>query len=76
DLGPQPQPVPRGKKTAVQREVIEFERMKVPFAIGCGQLVIADAYLRGPLIGVNLVGKADFKQRLLNLGGTYVPLQG
>lgn len=74
DPGPQPQIRP--KKGQVVREVIEFERMKVPFAVGCGQLVIADAYMRGPLVGVNLVGKADFKQRLVNVGGTYVPLQG
>lgn len=66
----------RRSKKAAQREVFEFDRMKVPFSVGYGQFVIENAYLRGPLLGVNLVGKADFKLRSLNLGGTYIPLQG
>ena len=68
-------PVRRSKK-GPQREVFEFDRMKVPFSVGYGQFVIENAYLRGPLLGVNLVGKADFKLSSLNLGGTYIPLQG
>ena len=38
--------------------------------------MIENAYLRGPVLGVSLVGKADFKLQILNLGGTYIPLQG
>ena len=59
-----------------QREVIQFDRMKIPFSVGYGQFVIENAYLRGPVLGVSLVGKADFKLQTLNLGGTYIPLQG
>ncbi|MEQ1697264.1 MAG: AsmA-like C-terminal region-containing protein, partial [Hyphomicrobiaceae bacterium] len=68
-------PVRRAKKAA-QREVIDFDRMKIPFSVGYGQFVIENAYLRGPVLGVSLVGKADFKLQSLNLGGTYIPLQG
>jgi len=32
--------------------------------------------LRGPLLGASIRGKVDFKTRHVNLGGTYVPLQG
>ena len=70
---PGPRPT---KKKALQRETFDFERMKVPFSVGYGQFVLEDAYVRGPLLGVNLKGKADFKLRTLNLGGTYIPLQG
>ncbi|MDP1639922.1 MAG: DUF3971 domain-containing protein, partial [Hyphomicrobium sp.] len=32
--------------------------------------------LRGPMLGASIRGKVDFKMRRVNLGGTYVPLQG
>lgn len=67
-------PVRRGKP--MQREVLDFNQMKIPFSVGYGQFVIDNAYLRGPLLGVNLVGKADFKMQSVSLGGTYIPLQG
>ena len=69
-------PVRSAKGKGPQREVFEFDLVKVPFAVGCGQFVMENASLRGPLLGVTMVGKADFKQRTLNLGGTYIPLQG
>ena len=73
----EPQHTPKGqKKAAAQREVFEFNGMQVPFSIGYGQFVIDNGYMRGPLLGVSLGGKADFKLRSLNLGGTYIPLQG
>ena len=77
-LGPGDEPAPqtRARKKVPLREVFEFDVMKVPFAVGYGQFVVENAYLRGPLLGVSLVGKADFKLRTLNLGGTYIPLQG
>ena len=81
-LGSTPSTVPGedgprlSKKKAQQRETFDFDRMKVPFSVGYGQFVLEDAYVRGPLLGVNLRGKADFKLRSLNLGGTYIPLQG
>ncbi len=63
-------------KPKVVREVFEFTRMRVPFAVGYGQFVMEDSYLRGPLLGASIRGKVDFKTRRVNLGGTYVPLQG
>jgi hypothetical protein len=38
--------------------------------------VMEESYLRGPLLGASIRGKIDFKMRRVNLGGTYVPLQG
>jgi AsmA-like C-terminal region/Protein of unknown function len=63
-------------KGAVKREIFEFERMRAPFSIGYGQFVLEESYLKGPVVGANLRGKVDFKTRRINLGGTYVPLQG
>lgn len=60
----------------VTREVYTFDRMRAPFSVGYGQFVLEDAYVRGPMMGANLTGKADFKVRRINLGGTYIPLQG
>ncbi|MEZ5900443.1 MAG: AsmA-like C-terminal region-containing protein [Hyphomicrobiaceae bacterium] len=60
----------------VTREVFFFDRMRAPFSVGYGQFVLEDAYVRGPLMGANLTGKVDFKTRRINLGGTYIPLQG
>jgi hypothetical protein len=60
----------------VVREAFEFTRMRVPFSVGYGQFVMEESYLRGPLLGASIRGKIDFKMRRVNLGGTYVPLQG
>jgi hypothetical protein len=65
-----------GKNRRVEREVFEFQGMKAPFSIGHGQFVLDDSYLRGPLLGASIRGKVDFNTQRLNLGGTYVPLQG
>lgn len=65
-----------GGKRKVTREVFEFSRMRAPFSVGYGQFVLEDAYVRGPVMGANLTGKVDFKTRRINLGGTYIPLQG
>jgi hypothetical protein len=64
------------KKRAEAREVFEFQRMKVPFSVGHGQFVLDDSYVRGPLLGASIRGKVDYNSRRVNLGGTYVPLQG
>ncbi len=64
------------KRRVEQREVFEFQRMKAPFSVGHGQFVLDDSYLRGPLLGASIRGKVDYNARRLNLGGTYVPLQG
>ncbi len=64
----------RGHK--VVRQVFEFDRMRVPFSVGYGQFVMEESYLRGPLLGASIRGKIDYKLHRVNLGGTYVPLQG
>ncbi len=72
--GPAIEATQRSKK--VVREVFEFERLLAPFSIGYGQFVLEDSFVRGPLLGATLRGKVDFKAQRVNLGGTYVPLQG
>jgi hypothetical protein len=74
--GDESAPSKNKKRGGPQREVFDFDRMKVPFSVGYNQFGLDDAYLRGPLLGVSIKGKADFKHRTLNLGGTYIPLQG
>ncbi len=66
----------RKARRRVVREVLEFNWMRVPFSVGQGQFVLHNAELRGPLLGVSMKGKADFQDRVVSLGGTYVPLQG
>lgn len=66
-----------GKPThGMVRQVYDFDRMRVPFSVGYGQFVLEESYVRGPLIGATIKGKIDFKQGRMNLGGTYIPLQG
>ncbi len=60
----------------VVREVFEFDRMRLPFNAGYGQFAIDDSYLRGPMLGATLRGKVDYTAQKVNLGGTYIPLQG
>jgi len=66
----------RPPKRRVVREVFEFDRMRVPFSVGYGQFVMEESYVRGPILGASFRGKVDFKTHRVNLGGTYVPLQG
>ena len=66
----------RGPRRQVVRQVFEFDWMRVPFLVGNQQFVLSDSELRGPLVGAVIRGKADFRQRFVSLGGTYVPLQG
>jgi AsmA-like C-terminal region len=63
------------RRIATTRQVLPFERMRVSFAIGQGQFAFEEAELRGPLLGVKLRGKADLRERMVHLGGTYTPLQ-
>ena len=65
-----------GGKRKVTREVFQFDRMRAPFSVGYGQFVLEESYVKGPLVGANLRGKVDFKTRRVNIGGTYIPLQG
>lgn len=66
----------RGQRRTPQRSRLDFTSMNAPFELGHGQVVISDADLRGQVLGVLLRGKADFRQQSVDLGGTYVPLQG
>ncbi len=66
---------PSGQRRVV-REVFEFDHMKAPFSAGHGQFVLDESYIKGPLLGATIRGKVDFGARRVNLGGTYVPLQG
>lgn len=58
------------------RQVFDFDWMRMPFSIGHGQFVLQTSEIRGPVLGARLSGKADFRARQVNIGGTYVPLQG
>ena len=60
----------------VTREIFEFDKMRAPFSVGYGQFVLEESYVKGPLLGANLRGKVDFKTKRINIGGTYIPLQG
>lgn len=60
----------------VVREVVDFDRMRIPFAAGHDQFVLDDSYVRGPIVGATVSGKVDFRTQRVDLGGTYIPLQG
>lgn len=66
----------KSKKRQVVRQVFDFDLMYVPFSVGYGQFVMGKSSLRGPLLGATISGKVDFKSRRVNLGGSYIPLQG
>lgn len=68
--------IANGKRQRVVRQAIDFDRMRVPFSVGHNQFVLEDAYLRGPILGATIRGKADYKLQTVSLGGTYIPLQG
>ncbi len=73
----QQRPGRRTRRAAqTQRQVIEFDWMRVPFLVGRGQFIMRDAELRGPVLGVLLCGRADFARRRVHIPGTYIPLQG
>ncbi len=65
-----------GAPRKVVRERFDFDWMVLPFSVGCGQFVMNDVEIRGPLVGARMRGKADFKSQRLQIGGTYIPLSG
>lgn len=65
-----------GQRQAVVREQLEFEIMRVPFEIGHGQFVMNDAAIRGLLVSATMRGTVDFRRKVLDVGGTYVPMSG
>lgn len=60
----------------VVREQFEFESLKANFSVGNAQVVIEESDARGPLVGVGLRGKLDFRAQRMDLGGNYIPLSG
>jgi hypothetical protein len=66
----------RPGKRAATREAIDFDTLQVPFKVGQGQFTLDGAQLRGPLLGASIAGKADLRAQRLDLGGSYIPLQG
>jgi hypothetical protein len=60
----------------VVREQFDFDRLRAPFSLGSGQLVLDNAHVSGPLIGATIRGKIDYKSQRVQLPGTYVPLSG
>jgi hypothetical protein len=67
---------PRNRQRRVERPRLDFDSMRAPFELGHGQVIVREADLRGQVLGVVLTGKADFRAQYVDLGGTYVPLQG
>lgn len=68
--------IDRPRQQRVVRQVYDFDWLRVPFSVGHGQFVMGDSEIRGPVVGATMRGKADFRARQINVGGTYVPLQG
>ena len=66
---------PKSKRKVVRQE-IDFTKLFARFSAGHAQLVLEDAAVKGPLLGATIRGKIDYGVKRLNLGGTYVPLQG
>jgi hypothetical protein len=61
---------------AAAGQALPFDWMRLPFLVGNGQFILRSAELRGPVVGATIEGKADFDARMLDVSGTYVPLQG
>jgi AsmA-like C-terminal region len=66
----------RGGSRGPVRETIDFDTLQVPFKVGHGQFILDGAQVRGPLLGASITGKADLRAQRLDLGGSYIPLQG
>ena len=60
----------------VKYSTTQFDRLKMSFSVGQGQLVLHEAYINGPLIGATIRGRVDYEGKHVYLGGTYVPLYG
>jgi hypothetical protein len=59
-----------------ERQKFEFDRMRVGFSVGEGQLIIRDMFINGPVVGATMRGRIDYGRQTVNLGGTYIPLFG
>ena len=80
DEGYMTSPGEGGRKRKSVRKVkyykTQFNRLKMSFSVGHGQLVLHNSYINGPLIGATIRGHVDYDRKRVQLGGTYVPLYG
>jgi AsmA-like C-terminal region len=53
-----------------------FDSIRVPFAIGHGQLIVHDAVFSSALANVALRGKVDLTAQTVNVSGTYLAMPG
>ena len=70
------QPSDRPGRVRTVRQQFDFDQLYAGVSVGNGQLVLEPVVAEGPLIGVNVRGKLDFRADRMHLGGTYVPLSG
>lgn len=63
-------------RTSVTPGVRSFEQARMDFTLRNGRLVIDDAQVRGPAMGVTLNGSMNLKESQLRLNGVYVPAYG
>lgn len=68
--------VPRNGNQANTNTVRRFEQARMDFTLRNGRLVMDDAQIRGPAMGVTLNGSIDLKASQLRLNGVYVPAYG
>jgi hypothetical protein len=71
------QNLPNGDAAArrnVVRARFEFDTLRAPFSVGHGQFVLHNASIQGPLVSATMLGKLDFRTRVLQVGGTFTPL--
>ncbi|MEZ5855101.1 MAG: AsmA-like C-terminal region-containing protein [Hyphomicrobiaceae bacterium] len=66
---------PRPRRQVVREEIV-FDDVRAVFAAGNGQIAVQSLAATGPLVGVSVRGKVDFRSQRLSLGGTYIPLSG
>lgn len=63
-------------RTPATTAVRSFEEARMNFTLRNGRLVMDDAQLRGPAMGVTLNGSIDLEASQLRLNGVYVPAYG
>ncbi|MEP0520920.1 MAG: AsmA-like C-terminal domain-containing protein [Hyphomicrobiales bacterium] len=68
--------VPRNNNQSGTSSVRQFENARMDFTLRNGRLVMDDAQIRGPAMGVTLNGSIDLKASNLRLNGVYVPAYG
>ncbi len=67
---------PEGSDRVARRQRIPFDQLEVPFSVGGGQFVLHNSYVNGPQLGATIRGSVDIKNKVVDLGGTFIPLYG